>query len=41
MTATMKSNGLRPTVDMREIYFSPPDTPPEKVRIDIAWPIAA
>jgi effector-binding domain-containing protein len=41
MTAEMKSQGLKPASDMWEIYFSPPDTPPAKIRTDVVWPIAA
>lgn len=41
MTTEMQSQGLKPAGDMWEIYFSPPDTPPERIRTDVVWPIAA
>ena len=40
MTEAMKKQGLVGAHDMWETYFSPPETPPEKIRTDVIWPVS-
>lgn len=40
MLAEVKSKGLTAARDMWEVYFSPPETPPEEIRTDIIWPVS-
>lgn len=40
MLAEMKSQGLTAAHDMWEMYFSPPETPPDQIRTDVIWPVA-
>ncbi|MNL80251.1 Bacterial transcription activator, effector binding domain [compost metagenome] len=39
LTGAMKARGLTGAHDMWEVYYSPPDTPPEKLRTEIIWPV--
>ena len=40
MTAAMKKQGLKGSRDMWEIYYSPPETPPEQIQTEIIWPVS-
>lgn len=40
MMAEMKNKGLTAARDMWEVYFSPPETPPEQIRTDVIWPVS-
>lgn len=39
MTEAMKAQGLTGAQDMWEIYYSPPETPPEQIKTEIIWPV--
>ena len=39
ITDAMKARGLTAARDMWEVYYSPPDTPPERMKTEIIWPV--
>ena len=39
MQAEMQAAGLEAAMDMWEVYYSPPDTPPAEIRTDVIWPV--
>lgn len=39
LTDAMKARGLTAARDMWEVYYSPPDTPPEQTKTEIIWPV--
>ena len=39
MTEAMKAQGLTAARDMWEAYFSPPETPPDKIKTEVTWPL--
>jgi hypothetical protein len=39
MTEEMKARGLTAAQDMWEVYYSPPDSPPEQIKTEILWPV--
>lgn len=41
MMAAMQAERLEAGGDMWEIYASPPETPPERTRTEIIWPVKA
>jgi effector-binding domain-containing protein len=41
MFADMRARSLAPADDMWERYLDPPDTPAEKVRTEVIWPVRA
>ena len=40
MTEAIKARGLTAAEDMWEAYYSPPDTPPQKIKTEVIWPVA-
>lgn len=39
MLEAMKAQGLTGARSMWETYFSPPETPPDKIRTEVTWPV--
>jgi hypothetical protein len=39
MTTAMKKQGLEGSRDMWEVYYSPPETPPEQTQTEVIWPV--
>lgn len=40
MMAAMGKQGLTGAKDMWEVYFSPPETPPEEIKTEVIWPVS-
>jgi hypothetical protein len=41
MTREMAKRSLKGSKDMWEVYFSPPETPPEEIKTEVVWPVTA
>ena len=39
MTEAMKAQGFVGARDMWEVYYSPPETPPEQIKTEVIWPV--
>jgi effector-binding domain-containing protein len=39
MTGAMEKQGLKGSRDMWEVYYSPPETPPEQIQTEVIWPL--
>jgi effector-binding domain-containing protein len=39
MTAAMEKQGFEGSHDMWEVYYSPPETPPEQIQTEVIWPV--